>query len=123
MKLRHDHLLSNCAFKFILRRHTLGDAVAAEEEATRLQRQKQLHDPAAAAAAAAALGGADDFAGRSLHSSTFRLILSALYGIGDARRVRVARIERVFRGSYGVYTRRQVGCVGVFLCQTRLKLS
>jgi len=40
----------------------LGDAVAAEEEATRLQRQYDLHDPAAAAAAAATLG-APDFVG------------------------------------------------------------
>jgi hypothetical protein len=34
----------------------LGDAVAAEAEATRLQQQEQLRDPAAEAAAAAALG-------------------------------------------------------------------
>jgi hypothetical protein len=39
--------------------------------------------------------------GRGLHRSTFQLNLSALYGIGGA--------------SKGVY--------GVFLCQTRLKLS
>jgi hypothetical protein len=36
-------------------------------------------------------------AGRGLHSSTFQLNLSALYGIGGARMRRVARIKGVFR--------------------------
>jgi len=35
--------------------------------------------------------------GRGLHSSTFRLNLSALYGIGDARRGCVACFKGVFR--------------------------
>jgi len=35
--------------------------------------------------------------GRGLHSSTFRLNLSALYGIGGARRGCVARVQGVFR--------------------------
>jgi hypothetical protein len=35
--------------------------------------------------------------GRGLHSSTFRLNLSALYGIGDAHRGRVARVKGVCR--------------------------
>jgi hypothetical protein len=36
-------------------------------------------------------------AGRGLHSSTFQLNLSALYGIGGARTGCVARIKGVFR--------------------------
>jgi len=36
-------------------------------------------------------------AGRGLHSSTFQLNLSALYGIGGARRGCVARVKGVFR--------------------------
>ena len=39
--------------------------------------------------------------GRGLHSSTFQLNLSALYGIGGARRACVARTRDV-RGVYGV---------------------
>jgi hypothetical protein len=35
----------------------------------------------------------DDIGGRGLHSSTFQLNLSALYGIGGARRGCVARVE------------------------------
>jgi len=38
------------------------------------------------------------FAGRGLHSSTFRLNLSALYGIWDAHRGCVARVEGVLGG-------------------------
>ena len=49
---------------------------------------------------------------RDLHSSTFRLNLSALYGIGGARRDCVARGKGVLGGVQGV-----------LLCQTRLKLS
>ena len=40
----------------------------------------------------------EDPAGRGLHSSTFQLNLSALYGIGGARRGRVARVTGVLRG-------------------------
>jgi len=36
--------------------------------------------------------------GRGLHSSNSRLNLSALYGIGDARRGCVARVKGVLRG-------------------------
>ena len=54
-------------------------------------------------------------AGRGLHSSTFQLNLSALYGIGGARRGCVARVKGVSGGVEGV--------LGGFLCQTRLKLS
>ena len=36
--------------------------------------------------------------GRGLHSSTFQLNLSALYGIGGARRGCVARVEGVLGG-------------------------
>jgi len=36
--------------------------------------------------------------GRGLHSSTFQLNLSALYGIGGARRGCVARVKGVFGG-------------------------
>ena len=35
--------------------------------------------------------------GRGLHSSTFQLNLSALYGVGGAGRGCVARVEGVFR--------------------------
>ena len=52
---------------------------------------------------------------RGLHSSTFQLNLRVLYGIGVARRHCVARIEGVLGGIYGEK--------GLFLCQTRLKLS
>jgi hypothetical protein len=46
--------------------------------------------------------------GRGLHSSTFQLnYLSALYGIGGARRGCVARVQGVLGGVEGVY--------GVFL--------
>jgi hypothetical protein len=37
-------------------------------------------------------------AGRGLHSSTFQLNLSALYGIGGARRGCVARVKWVLGG-------------------------
>ena len=36
--------------------------------------------------------------GRGLHSSTFRVNLSALYAIGGARRGCVARVKGVFGG-------------------------
>jgi len=36
--------------------------------------------------------------GRGLHSFTFQLNLSALYGIGGARRGCVARVKGVLRG-------------------------
>ena len=45
--------------------------------------------------------------GRGLHSSTFRLNLSALYEIGDARRGCVARVKGVTGGVGGC-----LGCVG-----------
>ena len=41
-------------------------------------------------------------AGRGLHSFTFQLNLSALYGIGGARRGCVARVKGVFGGVQGV---------------------
>ena len=44
--------------------------------------------------------------GRALHSSTFQLNVSALYGIGGARRGCVARVKGIFRGCSG--------CVGYF---------
>jgi len=53
--------------------------------------------------------------GRGLHSFTSQLNLSAFYGMGDARRDYGARVKGVLGGVYGVY--------GVFVCQTRLKLS
>jgi hypothetical protein len=40
----------------------------------------------------------DEPGGRGLHSSTFQLNLSALYGIGDARRGCVAHVKGVLRG-------------------------
>jgi len=52
---------------------------------------------------------------RGLDSFTFQLKLSALYGIGGARRCCVPCVKGVLGGVYGVW--------GVFLCQTRLKLS
>jgi len=53
--------------------------------------------------------------GRGLHSSTFQLNWSALYGIGGARKGSVARVKGVLGGVQGVK--------GVFVCQTWLKLS
>jgi hypothetical protein len=41
-------------------------------------------------------------AGKGLHSFTSQLNLSAFYGIGGARRGRVARVEGVLGGVYGV---------------------
>ena len=53
-------------------------------------------------------GGSGSGGGRGLHSSTFQLNLSALYGIGGSRRDCVARVKGVFRvcrvfscGTYG----------------------
>ena len=45
-------------------------------------------------------------AGRGLHSSTFQLNFNALYGIGGARRGRVARVKGLSGG---------LGCLGCFL--------
>ena len=53
--------------------------------------------------------------GRGLHSLTSQLNLSALYGTRVARRGCVARVTGVLGGVLGV--------LGVFVCQTRLKLS
>ena len=53
--------------------------------------------------------------GRGVHSFTSQLNLSALYGIGGARRGCVARVKGVLGGVYGVK--------GVSVCQARLKLS
>jgi hypothetical protein len=53
--------------------------------------------------------------GRGLRWFTSQLNLSASYGIGGARRGCVARVKGVSRGVFGVE--------GVFVCQTRLKLS
>jgi len=53
--------------------------------------------------------------GRGLHSTTFRLNLSALHGIGGERRSCVAHVK----GVSGVVE----GVQGVFFNQTRLKLS
>jgi len=47
---------------------------------------------------------------RGLHSSTFQLKLSALYGIGGARRGCVARVKGELGGVRGCF-----GCVGCFL--------
>jgi len=53
-------------------------------------------------------------AGRGLHSSTFRLTVSALCGTGGA-----------FRGCLGCLwgVRGYLGCLRCILCRTRLKLS
>jgi hypothetical protein len=59
--------------------------------------------------------GEGDVAGRGLHSSTFRLNVSAFCGIGGY-------IYGLFRrGPGGV--RESRGCRGCILCQKRLKLS
>jgi hypothetical protein len=52
--------------------------------------------------------------GRGLHSFTSQLNLSAVFGIGGARRDCVTRVKGVLGGVDGL---------GVFVCQTRLKLS
>jgi len=57
---------------------------------------------------------------RGLHSSTFRLNLSALYGKRDAR-TRGGHRGCVARVGWGVEG--CLGCVGCFLVETRLKLS
>ena len=53
-----------------------------------------LNPFALASALTACRGNAD---GRGLHWSTFQLNLSALYGIGGARRGGVARVKGMFR--------------------------
>jgi len=72
---------------------------------------RKKHAPSPASPAAAAVAAA----GRGLHSSTFQLDLSALYGIGGARGGCAARVKGVSGGAQGVK--------GLFLCWTRLKLS
>jgi len=67
---------------------------------------RRAHDP---------LGRGPHTGGRGLHSSTFQLNLSALHGIGGARRGCVARVKRVLGGVKGVQ--------GDLLSETRLKLS
>ena len=46
--------------------------------------------------------GAPGVDGSGLHSSTFRLNVSAMYGIGGARRGCVARVKGVFGGVEGL---------------------
>ena len=77
-------LLSTSAFKFNLRRYTVGtDAFcAAKGSAGQIVRYD--------------LASGREL-GRGLHSSTFQLNLSAFYGIGGARRGCVARFKGVFR--------------------------
>jgi len=53
--------------------------------------------------------------GRGLHSFTSQLNLSSFCGMGGARRGCVARVRGVLGSVQGVE--------GVFVCQTRLKLS
>jgi len=72
LKLNCDEPLSTSAFKFNLRQYTVGVA-RYEEAALRL-------------------------VGRGLHSSTFRLNLSALYGKGGACRDGVARLKGLLGG-------------------------
>jgi hypothetical protein len=56
--------------------------------------------------------------GRGLHSSTFRLNVSAFYGIGGALRDYLGVVLRVLRSCRGVLW--GVGCMS---CQIRLRLS
>jgi hypothetical protein len=53
--------------------------------------------------------------GRGLHSSTFRLNCSAVYGIGAAFRGCLEGVWRVLGGGRG--------CLGCNLCQKRLRVS
>ena len=55
------------------------------------------------------VGSNDTHMGRGVHSSTVQLNLSALYGIGGARRGCVACVNK---GGL----RRCLGCVGCFVC-------
>jgi len=73
LKLKCDELLSNFAFKIKLRRYTLaGVAFLANAEACGLG--------GGVAALARAGGGGGRDGGRGLHSSTFRLNVSAFCG-------------------------------------------
>jgi len=78
---------------------------------TRVSRLMGLVSPAAAAGG----GGGGGGAGRGLHLSTFRLIVSAFNGIGGAFRGRLGVVYVVFEDPRGV-----LECI---LCQKRLRLS
>ena len=114
-KLQYDATLSNFAFNFNLRRYTevaeaavvaVGILVVCSDGALAVVAPAPAPGAALLAAVAAAAFGA---AGRGLHSSTSQLNLSALYGIGGARRGCAARSK----GMQGV--RGCVGCAGCFL--------
>ena len=92
LKLKYIGLLSNVAFEFILRRY-----VTAFSD----------NFGGACSSCSADMKCGPNNGGRGLHSSTFQLNLSALYGIRAAlSRGCVARVEGVLGG---------VGCVGCFL--------
>jgi hypothetical protein len=78
----------------------------------------RVDDLAAAARRKYVLRFGDNKAGACLHSSTFRLNLSAFCGIG----VPVGVVEEVFRRCQGVL-RSIRGCSGCVLCQKQLRLS
>jgi hypothetical protein len=70
------------------------DTPSAASTAARVQE----HAPAASGQRRRGQPGTQGVDGRGLHSSTFQLNLSALYGIGGARRGYVARVKGVLGG-------------------------
>ena len=82
MKLEYDGLLSSFAFKFNLRRYNKGPVLPAFVYTASVTNDMKL--------------------GKGLHSSTFQLNVSSLYGIGGARRGCVARVMGVLGGVQGV---------------------
>ena len=92
-------------------------ASAADEEGSKVPGDEDDSGTAAneLPPAAAALATTASLRGRRLHSSTFRLNVSAFDGIGCA-----------FRGCFGGFkgvSRGITGCLGCILCQKRLRLS
>ena len=85
LKLKTETLLSNFDFKFNLRCYAMRALLVLFMRDVLLSR-----------------GEWRDVVGRGLHSSTFQLNLSALYGIGGARSGCAARVEGVFGGVQGV---------------------
>ena len=100
LKLKPEKVVSNSAFKFILRRYTTVVTLTAYGDAPSVFTTCTLDR------------------GRCLHSSTFRFILSAFCGIG----VHLGVVFGVIRRCQGVL-RCIRGCLGCILCQKRLRLS
>ena len=103
LKLKCDILLSTSAFKFNVRRYSEGTTLWAVRGGG--AGVDNLHAVATVGRrlytveAGTTCASCDVVAGRGLHSSTSQLNLSALYGIGGARKGCVARVKGVLGGA------------------------